>query len=112
MRLGDAHAFRFLVHDRDTKFSHAFDAVFRTEGIKVIRTPVQAPNANAYAERWVCSLRAECLDRILIVGRRHLEHLLRGLPPPLQRAQAAQLARRLTADQPRSQRLWAGQLEA
>jgi transposase InsO family protein len=77
MQLGEEHTFRFLVHDRDTKFSHAFDAVFRTEGIKVIRTPVQAPNANAYAERWVRSLRAECLDRILIVGRRHLEHVLR-----------------------------------
>ncbi len=77
MRLGDEHAFRFLVHDRDTKFSCAFDEVFRTEGIRVIRTPVQAPNANAYAERWVRTLRADCLDRILILGRRHLEHVLR-----------------------------------
>jgi len=77
MRLGDEHAFRFLVHDRDTKFSCAFDEVFRTEGIRVIRTPVQAPNANAYAERWVRTLRTDCLDRILILGRRHLEHVLR-----------------------------------
>jgi transposase InsO family protein len=77
MQLGDQQPFRFLVHDRDTKFSHAFDEVFRTEGIKVIRTPVQAPNANAYAERWVRTLRADCLNRILILGRRHLEHLLR-----------------------------------
>jgi putative transposase len=77
MRLGDEQPFRFLVHDRDTKFSRAFDEVFRTEGIEVIRTPVQAPNANAYAERWVRTLRAECLDRILIIGRRHLEHVLR-----------------------------------
>src|SRR6266511_5770489 len=53
MQLGDEHPFRFLIHDRDTKFSLAFDEVFRSEGIKVIRTPVQAPNANAYAERWV-----------------------------------------------------------
>jgi hypothetical protein len=53
MQLGDEHHFRFLIHDRDTKFSHAFDEVFRTEGIKVIPTPIQAPNANAYAERWV-----------------------------------------------------------
>ena len=76
MRLGDEQPFRFLVHDRDSKFSHAFDEVFRTEGIRVIRTPVQAPNANAYAERWVRTVRADCLDRILILGRRHLEHVL------------------------------------
>jgi hypothetical protein len=53
MQFGDEQPFRFLVHDRDTKFTHTFDEVFRTEGIRVIRTPVQAPNANAYAERWV-----------------------------------------------------------
>jgi putative transposase len=77
MQLGDQQPFRFLIHDRDTKFSHAFDEVFRSEGIKVIRTPVQAPNANAYAERWVRTVRADCLDRVLILGRRHLEHVLR-----------------------------------
>ena len=77
LRLGDEQPFRFLVHDRDTKFSHAFDEVFRTEGIRVIRTPVEAPNANAYAERWVRTVRADCLDRILILGRRHFEHVLR-----------------------------------
>jgi transposase InsO family protein len=77
MRFGDKQTFRFLVHDRDTKFSHAFDEIFRTEGIRVIRAPVKAPNANAHAERWVRTLRADCLDRILILGRRHLEHVLR-----------------------------------
>jgi putative transposase len=51
--------------------------VFRTDGIKVIRTPIHAPNANAHAERWVRTLRSDCLDRILILGRRHLEHVLR-----------------------------------
>lgn len=77
MQFGDGQPFRFLIHDRDAKFSHAFDEVFRSEGIKVIRTPVQAPNANAYAERWVRTLRTDCLDRILIVGRHQLEHVLR-----------------------------------
>jgi putative transposase len=82
MQLGDEHPFHehrflFLVHDRDTKFSRAFDEIFRTEGIKVIRTPIQAPNANAHAERWVRTVRADCLDRILILGRPHLEHVLR-----------------------------------
>ena len=77
MQLGDEQPFRFLIHDRDAKFSHTFDELFRSEGIKVIRTPIQAPNANAYAERWVRTLRADCLDRILILGRRHLEHVLR-----------------------------------
>jgi putative transposase len=77
MQLGEQQPFRLLVHDRDSKFSHAFDEVFRTEGIRVIRTPVQAPNANAHAERWVRTVRADCLDRILILSRRHLEHVLR-----------------------------------
>jgi putative transposase len=77
MQFGEEHPFRFLIHDRDTKFSHAFDEVFRTDGIQVIRTPVQAPNANAFAERWVRTVRADCLDRILILGRGHLEHVLR-----------------------------------
>jgi putative transposase len=68
---------RFLIHDRDTKFSRAFGSIFRSEGIKIVRTPIQAPNANAYAERWVGSVRRECLDRLLIFGRRQLEHALR-----------------------------------
>jgi transposase InsO family protein len=68
---------RFLIHDRDTKFPRAFDALLASESIKVIRTPVRAPNANAHVERWVGSVRRECLDRLLIVGRRQLEHVLR-----------------------------------
>jgi putative transposase len=72
----DGSVIRFLVHDRDRKVSHAVDEIFRTEGIRVIRTPVQAPNANAHAERWVRTHRADCLDRIFL-GRRHLEHVLR-----------------------------------
>jgi putative transposase len=68
---------RFLIHDRDAKFSTAFDEVFRTEGIQVIRTPVRAPNANAHAERFVRTLREECLDWLIILGRRQLERVLR-----------------------------------
>jgi len=65
MQLGDERPVRFLVHDRDATFCLAFDEIFRSEGIRVIRTPIQAPNANAHAERWVRTLRVECLDRFL-----------------------------------------------
>jgi len=77
IQLGHERPFRFLIHDRDAKFCHTFDNLFRSEDITVIRTPIQAPNANAHAERWVRTLRADCLDRILILGRRHLEYVLR-----------------------------------
>jgi putative transposase len=76
---------RFLIHDRDTKFSGGCDHVFQSEGIAVIRTPVQAPNANAHAERWVGSVRRECLDRLLIFSRRQLEHVLRVYTRPYNR---------------------------
>jgi transposase InsO family protein len=76
MQLGEDQPFRFLVHDRDAKFCHPVNEVFASEGIRVICTPIQAPNANAHAERWIRTLRADCLDRILILGRRHLEHVL------------------------------------
>ena len=68
---------RFVVRDRDSKFSGPFDEVFRTEGVRVIRTPIRAPKANAFAERWVRTARLECLDHLLILGRRHLERVLR-----------------------------------
>jgi transposase InsO family protein len=62
---------------RDSKFSAAFDEVFRSEAIKVIHTPIRAPQANAYAERFVRTIRAECLDWLLILGRRQFERVLR-----------------------------------
>src|SRR5664280_118360 len=73
-RLADV---RFLLHDRDAKFCGPFDEVFATEGVRLIETPIRAPKANAFAERWVETLRRECLDHLLILGRRHLEVVLR-----------------------------------
>jgi hypothetical protein len=67
---------RFLIRDRDGKFTRAFDDVFISDGTRIIKTPIQAPNANAVAERWVRTVRAECLDWMLIWGRRHLERVL------------------------------------
>ena len=78
MDLADrADRFRFLIRDRDSKFTAAFDAVVADADIQVIRTPVRAPRANAIAERFIGTLRRECLDHILITGPRHLEAVLR-----------------------------------
>jgi transposase len=68
---------RILIRDRDSKFTAAFDEVFRSEGLRITRAPIAAPRAKAHAERWVGSARRECLDRILIVSRRQLETVLR-----------------------------------
>jgi putative transposase len=77
MDLGDrAEQFRFLIRDRDSKFIPAFDAVFAGADIRIIRTPVRAPRANANAERWIGTLRRECLDQVLITGPRHLTVVL------------------------------------
>jgi putative transposase len=74
--LDEDAGFRFLIRDRDSKFTRAFDDLWRAVGAEVIRTPIQAPNANAVAERWVGTLRRECLDHLLITGRRHLLRVL------------------------------------
>jgi putative transposase len=67
----------FLIHDRDRKFSRAFDDVFRSEAVEIIRTPFRAPQANAFAERWVGTVRRDCLDWLLIASSRQLERVLR-----------------------------------
>src|SRR6202166_2311219 len=72
-----SRSIKFLIRDRDTKFTASFDEAFVSEGIRVIKTPVRSPRANAYAERWVRTVRSECLDWVLILGRRHLDGILR-----------------------------------
>ena len=111
MDLGHRAAqFAFLIRDRDSKFTGVFDAIFASESIRILRTPVRAPRANAIAERWIATVRRELLDRMLIVNRCHLTAVLaeyvahfndhrphralgqaaplRSLPPPASPSQA------------------------
>jgi putative transposase len=73
----DGFPFRFLIHDRDAKNAAAFDEFFRSEGVRIVRIPIRAPKANAVAERFVGTLRRECLDQTLVLGRGYLESILR-----------------------------------
>jgi putative transposase len=73
----EGRAMRFLIHDRDSKFTAAFNTVFQAEGTTILLTPYRAPNANAFAERWVRTVREECLNYLLIVNEAHLRRVLK-----------------------------------
>ena len=90
MNLEDhADGLKFLIRDRDAKFTVAFDAVFALVGVRIVKAPVRAPRANAIAERWIASARRECLDRMLITGERHLRLVLSEYADQLQLSPAA-----------------------
>ena len=67
---------KYLVLDRDTKFTKGFADILESEGVELIRTPVRSPNMNPFAERWVLSIKSECLDHFVVFGEDHLRHII------------------------------------
>ena len=91
---------RFLLRDRDAKFTCAFDEVFRSQAVEIIRLPVRSPVANSFAERFVGTVRRECLDHLLIVGCPHLEYVLKEFVEHYQESQPHQGLDQRTPERP------------